>query len=84
LVFWLHPTGDILYHRNLKTKRGFFYFLDSYIFFGVKIQREEGAAYFQMASPFQKYCAFYRKIRTSPYFFRKGLDGELEQKMKDD
>jgi hypothetical protein len=37
LVFWLHPTGDILYHRNLKTKRGFFYFLDSYIFFGVSV-----------------------------------------------
>jgi transposase-like protein len=33
LVFWFHLTGDILYHRNLKIKRGFFTFLSSYLFF---------------------------------------------------
>jgi len=35
LVFWFHPIGDILYHRNLLTKRGFFIFLNSYVFFRV-------------------------------------------------
>ena len=33
LVFWFHPTGGILYHRNLSVRRGFSIFLDSYIFF---------------------------------------------------
>jgi len=33
---WLcrfHLVGDILYHRNLQTNRGFSYFSNSYIFF---------------------------------------------------
>jgi len=38
LVFWFHLAGDILYHRNLKTKRGFFIFSNSYIFFRVVIR----------------------------------------------
>ena len=37
LVSGFHPAGNvlILYHRNLQTKRGFSYLLNSYIFFRV-------------------------------------------------
>jgi hypothetical protein len=38
LAFWFHLAGDILYHRNLLAKRGFFYFLHSYIFFRERIE----------------------------------------------
>jgi len=41
LVFWFHLTGDILYHRNLLTKRSFFVFFNPYLFFGACLVQGE-------------------------------------------
>jgi hypothetical protein len=35
LAFWFHLVGDILYHRNLLAKRGFFIFCIPISFLGI-------------------------------------------------